>query len=156
MTRVLMRWEPFEDVVSLRDAMDRLFEESFVRPRRAERGARNGGSVASLPVDVYETDDELVVNARVPGMNPDEVEVTIHGDTVTIRGELHSAATDEESKNWKWHTHELWHGPLGRTITLPTLVDVDKVEAHFENGLLALRLPKAEEVKPRVIKVQTA
>jgi HSP20 family protein len=134
MTRVLMRWEPFEDVVSLRDAMDRLFEESFVRPRR----------------------DELVVNARVPGMNPDEVEVTIHGDTVTIRGELHSAATDEESKNWKWHTHELWHGPLGRTITLPTLVDVDKVEAHFENGLLALRLPKAEEVKPRVIKVQTA
>jgi HSP20 family protein len=156
MARVMMRWQPFEDVVSLRDAMDRLFEESYWRPWRAECGVRNGGSVASLPVDVYETDDELVINARVSGIAPEDVEITIHGDTVTIRGELHSAAEDEESKDWKWYAHELRHGPIGRTVTLPTLVDVDKVEAHFQNGLLTLRLPKAEEVKPKVIKVKTA
>jgi HSP20 family protein len=156
MARVMMRWEPFEDVISLRDAMDRLFEESFVQPRRSGRRMREAGSVANLPVDVYETDDELVISARVPGMNPDDVEVTVHGDTATIRGKLHSAAKDEESKNWKWYAHELWHGPVGRTINLPTTIEADKAEAHFENGLLTLRLPKAEEVKPKTIKVKTA
>lgn len=154
MSKYLMRWEPFEDVVSLRDAMDRLFEESFIQPR--QRRMREGSSAAGLPLDVYETADELIVNARVPGMKPEDVEVTIHGDTLTIRANMQSAATAEESKEWRWYLHELWHGAVARTMTLPTAINVENVEAHFENGLLTLRLPKAEEVKPKVIKVKTA
>lgn len=150
----IVRWTPFDDVISLRNAMDRLFDESFVRPYRS---SGNGAeAMARLPIDLYETSEELVLKARLPGVNPEDVEITINDDELLIKAELRSDAALSEAKNWSWYRHELYHGPLGRRIKLPTLVQTDKAEASFHNGELTLVLPKAEEVKPRSIKVKTA
>jgi HSP20 family protein len=107
-----------------------------------------------LPVDLYETDEELVVKARLSGVNPEDVDITIDDGQLIIRAELSSDAALDEAKNWNWYRHELYHGPLGRRLDLPTIVQPDKIEATFRNGELTLVLPKAEEVKPRSIQVK--
>ncbi len=146
----IVRIDPFNDMLSLREAMDRLFAESFVRPATATR-TYNGEN--QLAVDLYETKDELVLKARVPGVNPEEVEVSINGDILTIKAELASDAMLDEAKGWRWHRHELAHGEFSRSITLPTLIQTEKIEATFHEGELKLVLPKAEELKPKTIKV---
>ena len=150
----IVRWSPFDEMVSLRDAMDHLFEESFIRP--SQRAATNGVAMERLPIDLYETPDALVIKARVPGVNPDDVEITINGDNLVLKAELRSDALLDQAKDWTWYRHELYHGQVGRSITLPTLIQADKVEATFRDGELTLTLPKAEEVKPRSIKVKVA
>ncbi len=144
----LIRWDPF-DRMSLRNAMDRLFDESFVRPGLgwlAPLGA------ADLAVDVYETKEDVVVKAALPGIAPEQVEVTITGDTLTIRGE-----TKEESevKEENYLRKERRFGSFHRTVTLPSGLKSDKADASFENGVLTLKIPKAEETKPKSIKVKT-
>jgi len=142
----LIRWEPFGELVSLRDAMDRLFEESLVRPR---------GLLAPLTgettlVDMYETDEAVVVKATVPGVKPEDIDISVTGDVVTIRGEVKE---ETEVKKENYIRRERRHGSFCRQLPLPTAVDVDKAEAVFENGVLNLTLPKAEEVRPKSIKV---
>ncbi|MBM4429799.1 MAG: Hsp20/alpha crystallin family protein [Chloroflexi bacterium] len=148
----VIRWRPFEDMMSLREAMDRLFEESVVRP--AARVRR--GDTAELPSNIWEDQDTLHVVARVPGLEANDIDLTVTGDTLTIRGRFGSDAEREGSKDWRWYANELWYGPFERTITLPTLVQTDKVDATVKNGVLHLTLPKAEEVKPKSIKIKVA
>jgi len=138
------RWDPVSDIVSLRQAMDRLFEESFVRPSWTEttRALRP-------PVNVYMTDDDIVINVAIPGASADDVDVSIEGDTVTIRGELKSPL-----ENVEYLVQEMASGPFRRVITVNVPIQPDKAEASFRDGILTLTIPKAEEVKPRVIKVQ--
>jgi len=143
---------PFRDAVSLRQAMDRLFEDSVVRPAVALRR----GEASELPINVWEDQDSLHLVARVPGLAADDIELTITGDTLTVRGNLSSDAQREDSKDWRWYANELWYGPFERTITLPTEIQADKVDATFKDGVLHLTLPKAEEVKPKSIKVKVA
>jgi len=146
----VIRWRPLQDAMTLREAMDRLFEESVVRPAVALRR----GEAAELPVNIWEDEDALHVVSRVPGLSGDDLDLTITGDTLTIRGSFGSDAQREESQNWRWYANELWYGPFERTIALPTLVQGDKVDATFKNGVLHLTLPKAEEVKPKSIRVK--
>jgi HSP20 family protein len=150
----IIRWTPFDEMVSLRQAMDRLFEESFVRSPRSSAGANGSVAMERLPIDLYETDEELILNARLPGVNPEDVEITIDDGELIIKAELRSDAALDEARNWSWYRHELYHGPVGRRFRLPTLVQSDKIEATFRNGELTLVVPKAEEVKPRSIKVK--
>lgn len=150
----IVRWNPVNDMVSLREAMDRLFDESFVRPHRSSADGANSVAMARLPIDLYETEDELILKARLPGINPEDVEITINDGDLIIKAELRSDAASDEAKDWSWYRHELYHGAVGRRISLPTLVQSDKIEATFSNGELTLVLPKAEEVKPRSIKVK--
>jgi HSP20 family protein len=150
----IVRWNPINDMVSLREAMDQLFDENFVRPYRSGVNSGNGVSMARLPIDLYESEDELVLKARLPGMNPEDVEITIEDGDLIIKAELRSDAVLDEAKDWNWYRHELYHGSVGRRISLPTLVQTDNIEATFSNGELTLVLPKAEEVKPRSIKVK--
>jgi HSP20 family protein len=150
----IVRWVPFEDMVSVREAMDRLFDESFIRSYRSSAGTNGSVTMARLPIDLYETDDELILKARLPGMNPEDVDITIEDGDLLIKAELRSDAALDEAKDWSWYRHELYHGAVGRRISLPTLVQSDKVEATFRNGELTLVLPKAEEVKPRSIQVK--
>lgn len=152
MANNLTTWDPFQEFVSLREAMDRLFEESFVRPRRLVAG----DGEARLPVDMYETTNEIVVKARVPGVNPDDLQITATEDAITIKGRFTSEAESEEAKKWNWLYHELWHGTFSRVLPLHTKVQIDKVEANFKNGLLTLTIPKAEEVKPKTITVKVS
>jgi HSP20 family protein len=143
-------------MVSLREAMDRLVEQSFVRPPYRASNGDDSVAMARLPIDLYETDEELTLRARLPGVNPEDVDITINGEELIIKAELRSDAALDEAKDWSWYRHELYHGALGRRINLPTQIDANKVEATFRNGELTLVLPKAEEAKPRSIKVKTA
>jgi HSP20 family protein len=143
----IVRWEPFRDLISLRDAMDRLFEESVVRPRGwlAPFGGEN------LAVDVYETDQDVVIKTSLPGVKPEDIDISVVGDTVTIKGE---AKEESEVKEESYVRRERRFGSFCRTVPLPNQVVADKAEARFEHGVLTLTLPKAEEVKPKSIKVK--
>jgi HSP20 family protein len=144
----LMNWDPFREMVSLRDAMDRLFEESFVRPPARVSSNGSGRRTLYLPVDAYATEDELVVYTLVPGVSPKDVNITIEDDILTISGEIPAPA-----ENVDWIIRESAYGPFRRTLTLNVPVDADAAEATFENGRLVLHLPKAEEARPKQIKV---
>lgn len=142
----LRRNNPLGEMVSLRSAMDRLFEDSFVDT--AWRGAE-GQSLAA--VDVYETEDALVVAATLPGVNPDDVEITLTGQNLTLRGEFRP---DESVRREQYLHHERRYGAFARQIQLPIRVQGERAEASFENGLLKLTIPKADEVKPRQIHIK--
>lgn len=144
----LIRWEPFSDLVSMRDAMDRIFEDSFIRPRGWLAPLR----AADLAIDMFETKDDVVVKATLPGLKPEDVEITITGDTLTIRGE---SKEESEVKEEDYIRKERRYGSFCRAVTLPSGLKSDKAEATFENGVLALRIPKSEEIKPKSIKVKT-
>ncbi|MBN1815181.1 MAG: Hsp20/alpha crystallin family protein [Anaerolineae bacterium] len=144
----LVRWEPFRDLVSLREAMDRLFEESFVRPRTDWLAPTEAGALA---VDVYETEDAVVVKSAIPGIKPEDIDITVTGDTLTIKGET---KFEEEVKEETYVRREMRYGSFARTLAVPTSVVADKAEADFENGVLTLTLPKAEEVKPKAIQIK--
>jgi len=142
----VVRFNPLHEMTTLREAMDRLFEESIVRPQRAGSGSPD--QPLRLPVDVYATPEEIVVVASLPGLLPEEVNITIEGDTLTIRGELRFPL-----ENVEYLFQERPYGTFARSLTLNVPVDVEKAEAVFENGVLTLTLPKVEEVKPKNIKV---
>ena len=144
----IVRWEPFRDMVALRDAMDRMVEEGLMRAPAPFAGWAPGG----LAVDVYETDDSVVVKTAIPGVNAEEIEVSVTGDTLTIRAE-----TKEESeiKRENYLRRERRFGSCCRSVTLPGGLETDKAEADYTDGVLTLTFPKAEEVKPKSIKVTT-
>ena len=145
----LTRWEPFRDLVSLREAMDRLFDESVVRPRGGALAPRMRGALA---VDMYETDEDIVVRASMPGVGPDDLDISITGDTLTIKGE---STKEEKVEEENYICRERYYGTFSRSIAIPASVEADKAEAEFEDGVLTLRLPKAEEMKPKSIKVKS-
>jgi HSP20 family protein len=145
-TMAIERWDPFREAVSLSDAMNTLFRESFIRP---SSGAGQGG-LATLPLDVSENENEFVVKASLPGVKPEDVQITVHGDTLTVQGE---SKFEEEKKGERWHLRERRVGSFQRSISLPTAVNSDKAQAHFEHGVLSLTLPKSEGAKPRQIKI---
>ena len=145
----LIRWDPLRDMVSLRDAMDRLFEESFVQPRGA--WPTLAGGEQALALDVYETDDDLMVEASLPGVKPEEVDISIVGNTLTIKGEHEEQ--HEKREEGKYYSRERRYGAFQRSISLPVEVNADKAQATFEDGVLKLSLPKAEEAKPKRIEV---
>jgi HSP20 family protein len=144
----LTRFEPFRDLISLREAMDRLFEESFVRPRGGMLAPMEG---AALAVDMYETDEDVVVETALPGIDPDDVDVSITRNTLTIKGETKA---EEEVEEGNYIYRERRFGAYSRSLTLPVAVEADKAEAEYENGVLTLRLPKVEEAKPKAIQVK--
>ncbi len=144
----LTTWEPFRELISLREAMDRLFEESLVRPRA---GWLWPYGPETLAVDMYETPENVVVKTAIPGVKPEDIDITITGDTLTIKGEVKA---EEEVKRENYIRQERRYGAFSRSLTLPTKVEAEKAKAEFENGILTLTLPKAEEVKPKVIKVK--
>jgi HSP20 family protein len=146
----ITRFDPLGEVVSLRSAMDRLFEDSFVGPL-AWRTLAGGGNM-NPPIDVHETEDELVVTAALPGIRPEDVEVTMTGQTLTLRGEFRA---DDEVKNDQYLYRERRYGSFNRSLQLPVRVQGDRADASFADGVLTLRVPKAEEVKPRQIRIST-
>lgn len=146
------------EVVTLRSAMDRLVNEAFSgAPFRTiwSASGNNGSARMHLPLDVYATADEFVMIAAIPGLAPDDIEVTINKSTITLRGATPNVAKSEEATNATWYLHELPYGTFTRTVTLPVEIDADQAEATFEHGVLRLRLPKADVAKPRRIEVRT-
>jgi len=143
----LIRWEPARDMMTLREAMDRLFDDAFTRPLSL---SGNGWSVPA--VDMYQTDNEIVVKAALPGIKADEVQINITGDVLTLKGEVKQ---QEDVKEKAYHIHEQRWGTFERTLVLPANVVADKAKADFENGILTITLPKAEEAKPKTISIKS-
>ncbi len=143
----LIRWDPFREATTLRGAMDRLLEESFVRPSRLWFD----GGREELPIDMYQTANDVVVKASLPGFKPEEVDISIAGDTLTIKGQHKE---EKEMRDEDYFFKERRYGSFSRSLSLPVQVKSDKAEAVFENGVLTLTLPKAEEMKPKQIKVK--
>jgi HSP20 family protein len=143
----LIRRAGFGDLLSLRQAMDRLFEESFVNPRTWQFGEEG----QLVPVDVFTTNDDVVVQAILPGVKPEEVDITVEGNTLTIAGDTTSMLPDREGLMLQ----EIRRGKFVRALTLPAGLEPDKATATFEDGILTLRIPKAEQVKPRQIRIST-
>lgn len=149
MANKLSRWEPFQDMVTLREAMGRLFEESIVRPFEDSGLAATGGELA---VDIYEKDDDLIVKASVPGISAEELDITVTGDVLSIKGETKA---EEEVNDQNYHRREFRYGSFCRSVRLPVEVDSGKAEAVFKDGILTLTFPKPEEKKPKAIKIKT-
>jgi len=145
MANHITRWDPFREAVTLREAMDRLFEDSYVPARRQ---AEQREQVWRLPLDAYITAEEIVIVANMPGVKPEKVEITIEGDTLTIRGERPAPL-----ENVDYVLQERSYGKFQRTLNINIPVDANKAEAKFEDGLLTLVVPKAEAVKPKTIQV---
>ena len=144
----ITRWEPFRDLISLREAMDRLFEESWVRPRAGWLLPTE----ETLAIDMYETADSVVVKTAVPGVKPEDIDITITGNTLTVAGETKA---EEKVEEGNYIRREQRCGRFSRSLTLPSGVRGENAEATFEHGLLTLTIPKAEEAKPKVIKVKS-
>ncbi len=149
----ITRWDPMSETMSLRQAMDRLLEESFVLPA-LRRGPDGDGRSMNLALDVRETSDSFVVTAPVAGVTPADVEVTVLGHTVRIRGERREER--QEGDNDRWLLREQWYGAFERTLTLPVPVQGDEAKAEFKDGLLTITLPKADEAKERRIPVHVS
>lgn len=140
------RWlrEGSEQPLTLRNAIDRLFEDSFVR------SGAGTGAVSFPRLDLHESDDEYVISAAIPGVTPDDVEITVDDGMVHIRGEIRR---DESVEEDQYLYQERSFGHFARSIGLPAAIQPDKAEATFENGVLTLRMPKSEETKPRRIRI---
>ena len=142
------------DVVHLRDAMQQLLEDSFV-PARGSRAGWSGAMSRPVPLDVYATPEQAVVMAAVPGMNPQDLEITYNQNSLTLSGSVAGAAESEQGKNATWFLRELWSGQFQRTVTLPFEVDAGQAEATFEHGIVRITLPKADRAKPQKIAIKS-
>jgi HSP20 family protein len=143
---IVRRPSPFGELMSLRSAMDRLFEDSFVR----HPFGSGFDQLTPLPLDVTSTADALIVEASMPGIKPEDVEITVENGTLSIRGEQRQQRTEGEGENL---VQEIRRSSVSRTVTLPSGLEPDKATAAFEHGILTLQIPKAEEVKPRQIRI---
>ncbi len=141
------RWDPFRDLMSIQDEMNRLFGRTY--------GSRGGESLAAggwaPAIDIYETPDAFVIDAELPGVKPDDVEISVEEGTLTVRGErTPRGGVSEEA----YHRVERRYGPFGRSISLPQSVNTERIDATFDAGVLTITVPKAEQAKPRKIEVK--
>ena|SRR5258706_15044027 len=140
----LVRWNPIRDVLSMSEAMDRLFDQAFVLPGNG--GFRDG----SPAVDLIENGNNFVVKAELPGFNPDNVDIRIEGNTLTLRGNVQEEKKTDEGE---YHVRERRQSSFSRTISLPVPVDADKAKAEYDNGILTLTLPKNAAALPKKISI---
>ena len=143
---IVRRPSPLGEFMSLRQAMDRLFDDDVFRPFRWTSALERPG----LPLDVTTTHDELLVEASLPGIKPEDVEITIENGTLTITGKT---ADQRKAEEGSYLVQEIRRGSFSRSMTLPNGLEPDRASATFEHGVLTLRIPKAEQVKPRQIRI---
>jgi HSP20 family protein len=144
----IVEWKPFREVSRLRREMDRLWDDFFGPGRKALRPLEMEWAPA---VDVSETADQVVIKAEVPGMEAKDIDISLAGDVLTIKGEKKS---EREEKKENYHLVERTYGSFSRSLKLPTAVDADKIEASYKQGVLTVSCPKKEEVKPKAIEIK--
>ena len=142
----IQRWDPWKDIISLREAMNSLLEESFVRPRASLSVLASG-----MAIDLRETDETFVIETVLPGVKPEDVDISVLGDVLRITAEAHE---DEANQDAKWLIRERRYGRFERSVTLPSQVKADEAGADFKDGILTVTLPKTEAVQPRSIPVR--
>ena len=147
----IVRWEPFRDLVSVQERMNRLFDEAFRGSSRAvgEDDWALGGSWAPA-VDIYEQEGNIVLKAELPGVDPKDVDVRVENNVLTLRGER---KLESDVKKEGYHRVERAYGTFSRSFTLPNVVDTEKIKAEYKDGVLQVTLPQREEAKPKQIQV---
>jgi len=143
----IIRWDPYRDLVTLRDRMNRLFED-VSGPRSEERDVM--ASAWAPSVDIYENENEVVLAAEIPGVEEKDVEIKVEDGNLTLRGER---KFEKETKEENYHRIERSYGSFFRSFALPSYIDQDRIEAEHENGVLKIRMPKRSELKPRKVKI---
>jgi HSP20 family protein len=143
----IIRWDPFRDMVTLRDRMNRLFEDMST-PKGEQKDIMPGAWAPS--VDIYETENEVVLTAEIPGVDEKDVEIKVEDNNLTLRGER---KFEKETKEENYHRIERSYGSFFRSFALPSYIDQDRIEAEHENGGLKIRMPKRSELKPRKVKI---
>ena len=143
----IIRWDPFRDLVTLRERMNRLFEDAFT-----SRGEEKDlvASSWSPSVDIYETENEIVLTAEVPGVDEKNIEIKLEDNTLSLRGER---KFEKETKEENYHRIERAYGSFYRSFTLPRNIDQDNIQAESENGILRITMPKKPELKPKKVKI---
>jgi HSP20 family protein len=151
----MMRWDPFSEMTSLRQAMDQLLEQSFIRPSSGLIGGEGHGPGGGygFPVDVQEQEDALVVTASLPGVKPADVDIQIQQNVLLISGQQQE---EHERQQGRYLLAERQTGRFSRALSLPIPVNADACEATFEQGVLRLTLPKAEQARTRQIPIRPA
>ncbi len=146
------RWNPIREIASMQNAFDRMFDETW---RTVWQAGNNGTMLysGSLSIDAYESDNAYTVIATLPGVNPDQINVQWHQGTLTISAEAAPLTLPENSR---WLVQERAFGRISRSIVLPEWVNVEQADAHYENGILTLTLPKSPEAQPKLINIQSA
>lgn len=144
----ITRWEPFTEMTSLRDAMNHLLAESFVRPGRIQ-GAGNSW----VPMDVYENEHGYVVKLAIPGLKAEDFDISLHENVLTVRGKTQSP---ESQEGMTYHLREWRSGEFSRSVQFPTAVDEEKIEAQLVDGVLTINLPKSAKAMPRRITVNVS
>ncbi len=142
---MLTRWDPYRELLSMRRAMDRLFENSLTDEREVT-------SEWGLPLDVVEDENDYVVKAPLPGVKPEDIDITFNQGILTIKGEMKD---ESETTKGQYHLRERRYGTFSRTINLPSTVKPEDIQADYSDGILTLKLPKAEEVKPKRIPIHS-
>lgn len=143
---IIRRPSPFSELLSLRSAMDRIFDETFFRPV----GDGTSEDTLAMPLDIYSSQDALILEAALPGVRPEDVDIKVLGDTLTLTA---SSRMERDEDKGGYHVREVRRGRFSRTVTLPTGLKTDAASATFEHGMLKLSFPKAEQAKPRQIPV---
>jgi HSP20 family protein len=146
---MLTRWEPFREMRRIHDALDRMMDDTLY-PNSLLDELDEGPAL----IDLYETDNDVVVKATMPGVNTDDIDISITGDLLNIKAEVHKDKEKKGDGNIQYHLREQRYKRFFRSLRLPTAVESAKAEAEFQNGVLKLTLPKAEEVKPKSIKIK--
>jgi HSP20 family protein len=144
----LARWTPMRTLPAFQEEMNRVFNEFFRSGEGGEQGWATGAWTP--PVDIYETDDALVLTAMLPGVSKDDVSLEVHNNTLTLRGERKPTAAVQDER---YYRRECVYGPFQRSFVLPATVDQNKVQATYHDGILELHLPKVEAAKPRRIAI---
>ena len=150
MKMALVRWEPFQDLLAIQERMNRLFDETLQRTRSREEEDISAGLWAP-PVDIYETENEIVLKAELPEIDQKDIEIKVEDNTLTIRGERRF---DQETKKENYHRIERAYGKFSRSFSLPNTIDQEKIKASYKDGILKLVMPKKEEKKPKQITVE--
>jgi len=145
----IVRFEPFRDLTSLQERMNRLFSESYRSQQTGDDDWALGGTWAPA-VDIYEQDNNIVLKAELPGVDPKDVDIQLENNTLTLRGER---KLDKEVKKENYHRVERAYGTFTRSFTLPAVVDQNNIKAEFKDGVLRVTLPKREEAKPKQIQI---
>lgn len=144
----IVRWEPFRDLVTIQDRINRMFGEGFGRFRGGDEALDSGAW--SPAVDIYETEHDIVLKAELPDIKQSDIDLRIENNTLTLKGER---KFEKETNDENYHRVERSYGAFSRSFTLPATVDQEKIKAEYKDGILKVILPKKEEAKPKQIKV---
>jgi len=146
----IVRWEPFRDLLATQKEFDRLFREAFT-PGFGE------GEISTRtwapPVDIFENENNIMLKAELPGVDPKDVEVRVEDNTLYLKGER---KFERETQEENYHRVERSYGCFARSFSLPNSIDAEKVAAEYKDGLLTLTLPKREEAKPKTIRINVS